>query len=155
MHEVAQMQGMVTEIVACAKAAQAQRITRVALCLGTSGHMTEAVARQHFDILATGTLAEGAKVDIVWLPATYQCFTCGQQFSVMDPQESLLCPSCGEIALEIGHADVCYAESIEVETALPKTGTAPSPIGGFCSGRGSKPPRRRTARDSSPRGLTS
>ncbi len=121
MHEVAQMQGMVTEIIACAGAAQAQRITRVALRLGASGHMTEAAARQHFAILDAGTLAEGARLDITWLPATYQCFNCGQLFSVMDPQESLLCPICGEIALEVDHADVCYAESIEVDTAASPT----------------------------------
>jgi Zn finger protein HypA/HybF involved in hydrogenase expression len=47
MHEVALMQGMVAEIVRRAEAAQARRITRVALRLEAAGHMTEAAARHH------------------------------------------------------------------------------------------------------------
>jgi hydrogenase nickel incorporation protein HypA/HybF len=112
MHEVALMQGVVTTIVDRLREAGGTRITQVHLVLGASGHLTEDAARQHFAILAAGTPAEGAALDIEWLPATYQCLDCRATFTVGHVEESAICPFCGGLALEIAHQDVCYADEI-------------------------------------------
>jgi hydrogenase nickel incorporation protein HypA/HybF len=115
MHEAAAVQSMFSTTVEHAQAAGAKRITRIELTLGASDHFTEDVVRQHFEALASGTLAEGALLDITWLPATYQCFSCLSRFQSVDQSDSVTCPTCSGIALEIAHEDVCGVTSIDVE----------------------------------------
>ena len=115
MHEAAAVQGMCSTAVEHAQAAGAKRITRIELTLGASDHFSEDVVRQHFELLAAGTLAEGASLDITWLPATYQCFSCLSRFQSVDQSDSVTCPICSGTALEVAHEDACYVTSIDVE----------------------------------------
>jgi hydrogenase nickel incorporation protein HypA/HybF len=122
MHEVAAMRGAVSAALARMREEGATRVTRVTLVLGVSGHLTEDAARQHFAVLAKGTPAEHAQLDITWLPATYQCFDCLHQFTSIQSPDAVLCPECDGPALEIAHSDNCCASEIEVEgpaEALP------------------------------------
>ncbi len=140
MHEVAMMQGAVATIMETLEGAQAARVTRVALTLGASGHLTEAAARQYFELFTRDTPIADAELEITWLPATYQCFACLNQFTSLAPAEQVACPICGAVALEVAHQDVCYVRAIEVEAlaevadpvgatkATPRAGTeAPPP----------------------------
>ncbi len=115
MHEVAAMRGALSMVLERMRDVGAIRVTHVELTLGTSGHLTEEAARQHFAVLAAGTPAEGATLAFTWLPATYQCFSCLRQFESTAPEAEAACPDCGDIALEIGHRDDYYVSSIEVE----------------------------------------
>lgn len=90
------------------------RVTGVQLVLGASGHFMEEAARQHFAALTAGTPAEGALLDISWLPVTFQCFSCLHRFESCQPAEQATCPRCGDITLETGHQDACYVSAIEV-----------------------------------------
>jgi hydrogenase nickel incorporation protein HypA/HybF len=114
MHEVAAMQGMVQTVLEYMQQAGGARVTHVQLVLGASGHFTEEAARQHFAVLTAGTPTEGAVLTIVWLPAQFQCFTCLHRFASCGPAEQVMCPQCGDLALEIEHQDVCYVSSIDV-----------------------------------------
>lgn len=116
MHEIAAMRGVVTTVLEHMREAGAECVTRVELELGTSSHLTEEAARQHFAVLTRGTPAEGAELKLAWLPATYQCFMCLCRFeSAFSPLEAL-CPDCGGPALEIGHQDICAVRAIEITT---------------------------------------
>lgn len=115
MHEAAAIQGAVTTALERVEALGAPRVRGVELALGASGHVTEAIARQQFAICALGTPLENAALRIVWLPATYQCFTCLRRFPSAEPAESVACPDCGGVALEIAHEDACYVQTLDVE----------------------------------------
>ena len=115
MHEAAAIQGVCSTAVEHAQAAGAKKITRIELTLGASDHFSEDVVRQHFELLAAGTLAEGATLSITWLPATYQCFSCLSRFPSVDSSDSVTCPNCSGTALEVAHEDACYVTSIDVE----------------------------------------
>jgi Zn finger protein HypA/HybF involved in hydrogenase expression len=129
MHEAAMMRGAVQEALGQMSAADGTRITRVVLVLGASGHFTEDVARQHFALNALATPAEDAVLEIEWLPATYSCFACLHTFASVLPPEAVTCPACGGVALEIGHADVCYIREIEVERSpIASEFTVPAPL---------------------------
>lgn len=121
MHEIAAMQAVVTTVLERMYEAGADRVTRVELELGASSHLTEEAARQHFATLAKGTPAEGAELQLAWLPATYQCFTCLRRFESVSPPLEALCPDCGGPGLEISHQDICAARAIEVTTG-PSSG---------------------------------
>jgi hydrogenase nickel incorporation protein HypA/HybF len=114
MHEVAAMQGVVQTILAHMRQTGGSRITTVELMLGACGHFTEEVARQHFAVLTTGTPAEGAVLEMFWLPATFQCFSCLHRFECCERAEQVICPQCGDLALEIEHRDACYVSTIDV-----------------------------------------
>lgn len=125
MHEVAAMQGALQTTLEQMRASGGSRVTTVELMLGASGHLTEEAARQHFSVLTAGTPAEGATLEIFWLPATFQCFSCLHRFERCVSAEQGTCPRCGGIALETSHLDACYVRAIEVsfdENAVEKGG---------------------------------
>src|SRR5262249_42977986 len=93
-------------------------VTRVHLVLGASSHSSEDAVRQHFTLCAKNTPAAEAQLDITWEPATYQCFECLDRFASLEPPETLRCPQCGGLALEVAHSDACYLAEIEVEDEL-------------------------------------
>lgn len=131
MHEIAAMQRMIQTILTCMQEAGASQVTHVQLALGTCGHLTAEAAHQSFEMLITGTPIEGASLAIQWLPASYQCLTCRYLFESGEPCEQVLCPQCGEVALELGHQEICAVRSIDV--SFPATSEA---IG---TGYGQKP----------------
>lgn len=134
MHEVALMRGAVNTVLAQMEAAGATRVTSVTLALGASSHLTAEAARQHFAALASGTPADGAAVEIVWLPAVYQCFDCLHRFESAEPAEMMSCPLCGAVALEIAHQDACYPTTIEVVFDESANGKQPSSVAGVSLG---------------------
>jgi Zn finger protein HypA/HybF involved in hydrogenase expression len=115
MHEAAMMRGAVQEALTQMRAAGGARITRVVLTLGASSHFTADVARQHFAVNALATPAEGATLDIEWLPASYACIQCLHMFESVQPPDGATCPECGGVAVETDHVDACYIREIEVE----------------------------------------
>ncbi len=119
MHEVAAIQGICSVAVQQAQAAGATKVTHIEMTLGASDHLSEEGVRQHFEVLASGTLAEGASLAITWLPATYQCFSCLTTFPSAEPSEAVTCPRCQRIALEIAHEEVFYVTSIDVDFDSP------------------------------------
>ncbi|HEV2583419.1 MAG TPA: hydrogenase maturation nickel metallochaperone HypA, partial [Ktedonobacteraceae bacterium] len=127
------MQRMVRTILECMQQAGASRVTNVQLVLGASGHFTVDAAYQHFEALTKGTPAQDASLTILWLPAQYQCFFCLHRFESSEPSSQVTCPKCGEVALEVGHQDVCFVSAIDVafqegeETALPTLITQEEP----------------------------
>lgn len=114
MHEVAAMRGVVQTALKHLQRAGGTRITGVELVLSASGHLTEEAARQHFAVFAANTPAADATVTIMLRPAAYQCFSCLRVFQSSQPAESIVCPACGGVALEIEHEDVCALQSIDV-----------------------------------------
>lgn len=117
MHEGAIMQTVVTTILAAVDGS-ASRVTHVQLELGTSEHFTEEAVYQYFQVLTQGTPAEGAELELSWLPATYQCLSCQQHFE--STSATGICPHCGEVGLEITHSDGCAIRAIDV--AVSDTG---------------------------------
>ncbi len=121
MHEVAAMHDVVATALAALRAeagrsgARGARVTSVQIVLGASGHLSEEAARLHFELQAADTPVEGARLDFIWLPATYQCFTCLRRFESAMPSESVVCPDCGDVAIEITHDDTISVRSIIIE----------------------------------------
>jgi Zn finger protein HypA/HybF involved in hydrogenase expression len=116
MHEIAAMQGAVSDVLTALKQSGGRRVTHVYLTLGASGHLTEAAARQHFALLSQGTPVADASLVITWLPASYQCFSCLNHFESLAPADAVACPQCGGVALETGHQDICWVDAIEIDS---------------------------------------
>jgi len=114
MHEIRAMQTVIRTILACMQQAGASHVTHAQLALSVSEHVTAEVAHQSFEMLTRGTPIEGASLSIQWVPATYQCLTCLYRFENGEPSEQVLCPKCGEAALEVERQEVCVVRSLDV-----------------------------------------
>lgn len=68
MHEASLMRDLMRRLVSAAEHQGAARVVSVTVRLGALSHMSEAHFREHFDVAARGTLAEGAKIAAIEVP---------------------------------------------------------------------------------------
>ncbi len=51
--------------------------------------------QKYFDYLSEGTVAEGAKIKVEWVPIVLRCTECGESFEVAAKELSgVACPKC-------------------------------------------------------------
>jgi len=113
MHELAITQSMLRIALERAQEAGATRIKAIDLRIGRlSGYVPEAV-EANFEILSPGTLAEGARLRIEWMPVACRCRDCGREYHA--EIEDLRCPDCGTPHFQITGGREMYIESMEVE----------------------------------------
>lgn len=96
-----------------AKKARAERVVKINLVVGDySGFIGDSIS-MYFDILAEGTICDGAKLNIRKVHPMLRCRNCGELFKKVP--FSFECPKCGDEGgpTEIGKE--FYIESIEVE----------------------------------------
>ena len=77
------------------KEADAQRVSKIKLVIGDySGYVGDSV-HMYFDLIAKGTLCEGAEVEIIHVKPKLKCPACGTLFE--KKLMSFACPKCGKI----------------------------------------------------------
>ena len=113
MHELAITQNILDIVLNQAKAAQANKVTRINLVVGElSGIVSDSVLF-YFDFLKKGNEAEGATLDFKLVPVELRCRDCQ---TVFNPKDSAwICPNCQGTGLDVVTGRECYVESIEVE----------------------------------------
>ncbi len=62
MHEASLMKSLMAKILEIAEKEDARRISAVEVWLGALSHMTPEHFREHFDVAAKGSIAEGARL---------------------------------------------------------------------------------------------
>lgn len=67
----------------------------------------------NFDVVVKGTLADGARLEIVDVPANVWCMTCTKP--VVIEQRYDACPGCGGFQLQISGGDEMRIKELEVE----------------------------------------
>lgn len=109
MHELSIAQGIVSLV---EEAARGRRIARVNVEIGAmSGVAPDAVAFS-FDLVTEGTRAEGAKLNIIEIPAIARCEDCGLDFPIADLLTACACGSFRRTLLRGGELNV---RSVELE----------------------------------------
>ncbi|MCL2492667.1 MAG: hydrogenase maturation nickel metallochaperone HypA [Clostridiales bacterium] len=104
--EIAQRQG---------REAGAARVSRISLVVGErSGYIPESI-QMYFDIIARGTLCEGAALDITTVKPRLRCPVCGTEFE--RAPFSFACPICGADGEPTETGREFYIEEIEIEEA--------------------------------------
>ncbi|MDA8149667.1 MAG: hydrogenase maturation nickel metallochaperone HypA [Nitrospiraceae bacterium] len=73
------------------------RVQKIVLKVGELSGVSIPALRQGFEFATKGTLAEGAKMDIIEPPGSGWCFTCERTVPLRDPFRS--CPYCGKSAV--------------------------------------------------------
>jgi hydrogenase nickel incorporation protein HypA/HybF len=112
MHEIGLCQGILD---ATLRRARGRRVVRVRVRAGVLQHLTQDSVDAAFGLLAEGTSAEGATVQLVQVPAQLACRSCGHEVQIDRPM--LLCPGCGRDTIVVNGGDDVILESIEFAAA--------------------------------------
>jgi hydrogenase nickel incorporation protein HypA/HybF len=93
--------------------AAGRRVTRVRVRVGARHRVVPSAFDQSFALVAQGTVADGAAVDLVVVPAAVRCLDCGHEAEATDVLAA--CPACGALDLETEGGDELILEAIHVE----------------------------------------
>jgi hydrogenase nickel incorporation protein HypA/HybF len=108
MHEIGLCQSV---LAAVERRAAGRPVARVAVRAGALLHIVPEAFAQSFAMVAAGSVAEGAAVDLVILPVRCRCEQCDTTFETRDPL--LSCPSCGGMRCVREGGDELVLESLE------------------------------------------
>jgi hydrogenase nickel incorporation protein HypA/HybF len=114
VHELAITQSLLQVALDKAGEAKARRIGSIRLRIGRlSGYVPEAV-EQNFRMITPGTIAEGAALEIDWVPLRCRCKGCGVEYDATP--DDFTCPACRAADFAIISGREMFIESMEVET---------------------------------------
>lgn len=113
MHEMSIAQSLLNIILQESETHQVRRVVSVALKVGELSSVETESLRFCFELIAEGTIVEGAELRIERVPVTCRCEECDAEFSV----EHLLfiCPSCGSRRVEVLSGRELNIQSLEAE----------------------------------------
>ena len=110
MHELGLCGGILEAV---ERRAAGRRVTRVRVRVGAQHRVVPSAFDQSFALVAQGTVADGAAVDLVVVPAAVRCLDCGEEAEATDPLAT--CPTCGGLDLEFEGGDELILEAIYLE----------------------------------------
>ncbi len=107
MHEFGLAEGLLDTV---RRRAAGRPVRRVRLRAGVRHGIDAPSIAQAFDILAQGTEAEGATVDLVTVPARLRCRSCGRTGETYDLLA--VCPGCAGDGVDLSGGDELVLESV-------------------------------------------
>ena len=113
MHEMSLAEGVLQIIEDAAQAQSFRRVKGVWLEIGRLSSVEPEAMRFCFDAVTRGSLADGARLEIIEVPGEGQCLSCGQRVplaAVYDP-----CPACGEYPVQPVAGTEMRVKELEVE----------------------------------------
>jgi hydrogenase nickel incorporation protein HypA/HybF len=124
MHELG-IAASVVEIVC--RHAEGRRVSRVELKVGHLRQIIPATLAFNFELVAQGTVAEGAELDLESIPAVGVCSDCGTETELH--AFPLQCAGCDSFDLRIVAGEELEVESIE---CCEESDNAPRPSENVC-----------------------
>lgn len=109
MHELAITQDIVDLVV---RRVPDRRVVAVRVRVGRFSGVVPEAMEFCFDLAATGTRLEGARLDLERVPGRVACRSCGQERDVPDPL--LLCP-CGSTDVAVVTGEELTVSAVELE----------------------------------------
>jgi hydrogenase nickel incorporation protein HypA/HybF len=97
------------------KHAEGRRVTVVSLRVGSLRQVVPDTLAFSFQIVARGTLCEGARLEQELVNASLRCNACAHEWIIDVP--AFRCPACGTSDVAVASGDELLVESIEVEEA--------------------------------------
>ncbi len=113
MHELSIAQNILDIVVAAAEKEGAQKITSITLVAGETRAIVSEQLTFCFEVIAGGTIADGAELDPEIVPVRGMCRGCGEGFIVEDLL--YICPKCQGGDIEIPGGTELRIKDIEVD----------------------------------------
>lgn len=113
MHELALTEGIINIINSQRETERFSRVEEIRLRVGEYSGIIPDCLRDCFPIAAKGTAAEGARLVIESVPASFRCTDCGYEGPI--ERKSACCPDCGSLGVRMIAGREFYVESLKVE----------------------------------------
>jgi hydrogenase nickel incorporation protein HypA/HybF len=117
MHEFGLAEGVLSTV---RQRAAGRKVAGLRVRFGVKHAVDAESMAQAFALVAEGTEAAGATVDLVTVPATLTCRDCG--FSAETTDLLAVCPRCDGSDVELAGGDEMVLESITYQPAPAETG---------------------------------
>lgn len=101
MHELGIMESALALVRHHAEDKQARRVSRVVFRIGALAGVEIESLRFAFDVVARGSVVEGAELEIELVPVAVYCSGCQQEFEGETQGFIFICPSCGDLCGEV------------------------------------------------------
>lgn len=105
MHELGMCEGVVATV---ERRAQGRAVDGVGVRAGAFLRVVPEAFAQSFEMVAAGSIADGAAVELTIVPGAATCDDCGHGFSADMPAAS--CPRCGSLSVTISGGDELIVE---------------------------------------------
>lgn len=113
MHEMALCEGVVEIIAQEAERQKFSRVRTVWLEIGALSHVEPEAMRFCFDAVSRGTVADGARFEVVSVPGSAWCMTCSETVPLARRYDP--CPTCGGHQLQVTAGDDLRVKELEVD----------------------------------------
>ena len=113
MHELALTDGILSIVRAEQKKNAFSRVLEISLRIGEYSGVIPSCIEEFFPIVAKGTPAEGAKLVLETVPATFSCSDCDYQ-GKLNPHAAC-CPNCGSTAIRMTSGREFFVNNLVVE----------------------------------------
>jgi len=110
MHEVALGEAILDAV---ERRAAGRKVRRVKVQIGTLHRVVGPALDQGFALVSEGSVAEGAELDIVTVPVTVTCRSCGEHHHSEDQQ--FVCLACGSEDVDVDGGEELLLESLELD----------------------------------------
>ena len=99
--------------------ARGRRVTEVDVTVGHLRQVVPSALEFSFELVAAGTVAEGAELVLRHVPIEARCSGCGEQ----TPQAGfpLACGACGALDIDVVAGDELFVEAVELEEVPDRT----------------------------------
>lgn len=114
MHELSITQNILEIALRHGGKAQAKKISGIQLVIGQLSSVIDDSVQFYWDMIAEGTLAEGAQLRFKRIPAQLKCENCGHLYTLVGNQLDV-CPACDSAEVKIISGKEFQLESIEIE----------------------------------------
>jgi hydrogenase nickel incorporation protein HypA/HybF len=112
MHEMSLAEGILQIVEDTARANASAQVRAVVLEIGRLSHVEEQALRFCFDAVTRGSVADGARLDVLATPGRAWCMPCGESVALERLGDA--CPLCGSYQLQVTHGEEMRVKEIEV-----------------------------------------
>jgi len=113
MHELSVTESVLEIVLRHAKQAEAKRVNHIYLVIGELASIVDDSVQFYWEIIARDSLASAAQLHFRRIPTEMVCLDCQQRFH---PEfDSLDCPACHSLRLQIVAGREFFVESIDIE----------------------------------------
>lgn len=110
MHEVALGEAILDAV---ERRAAGRKVRRVKVRVGTLHRVVGPALDQGFALVSEGSVAEGAELEMVVVPATVTCRSCGEHHH--DDEMAFVCLACGSNEVDVEGGQELMLESLELD----------------------------------------
>jgi hydrogenase nickel incorporation protein HypA/HybF len=115
MHELQVTRSILNTVLEHASASGACRVHRISLQVGELNDCRQEWIQKYFDLISRASIAEGARIAVEKVPASFRCRDCGLEFAAQLQQvDRLRCPACSSVSVSLEHGKEFLIRDMEV-----------------------------------------